>query len=340
MKMVNFVLFLLVASFAGAEDEFVPLFNGRDLSGWSNVACAPDTWTVTEDGMIHCSGVPTGTMITDRQYENFVLELEWRHLKPGGNAGVFVWAESLSAKGTPFLRGIEVQVLDHAYGKSDWFTTHGDVFPIHGSTMEPFPPSKGQRSFPSEERGKGSPEWNHYRITCKDGVLWLAVNGKDVSGGKNCNYRKGYIALESEGGIVDYRNIRIKELPSSDAKPEETAPLNEGFTAIYTGTNLDGWNAKGEWKASDWILKCGGGELTTVKELGDCEVVFDFKLPKEGEVEGGILFGGLAKDAVKLSDQPRGKWGRVRMKLEGKSTFGLWVEGGAAEFANVFVREL
>ena len=40
----------------------------------------------------------------------------------------------------------------------------------------------------------------------------MTVNGKEVSGGKECNFREGYIALESEGGVVDYRNIRIKSL--------------------------------------------------------------------------------------------------------------------------------
>ncbi|MFN7545474.1 MAG: DUF1080 domain-containing protein [Acidobacteriota bacterium] len=72
-----------------AEPRFKPLFNGRDLRGWVNVNCAPETFTV-RDGMIHCDGIPTGALRTQRQYENFVLELEWRHLKPGGNAGVFV----------------------------------------------------------------------------------------------------------------------------------------------------------------------------------------------------------------------------------------------------------
>jgi hypothetical protein len=65
--------------------------------------------------------------------------------------------------------------------------------------MKPFGRHRGDRSFPSEERSKGSPEWNHYRIVCTNGVLRLSVNGKEVSGGEDCNYRKGYLALESEG---------------------------------------------------------------------------------------------------------------------------------------------
>jgi len=191
-----------------ADPAFRPLFNGRDLRGWVNVNCAPETFTV-RDGMIHCDGVPTGALRTERQYENFILELEWRHLKAGGNAGVFIWSGPMPALGQPFLRAIEVQVLDHGYGKSDWFTTHGDIFPIHGSTMKPFSPSRGDRSFPKESRSLGAPDWNHYRIVATNGVIRLSVNGVEVSGGSACQWRRGYIALESEGGIVDPPRRRL-----------------------------------------------------------------------------------------------------------------------------------
>ena len=75
----------------GAGNEWTPLFNGRDLDGWINVNCAPNTFSV-RDGIIVSTGVPTGVMRTGKQYENFELELEWRHMKPEGNAGLFVWS--------------------------------------------------------------------------------------------------------------------------------------------------------------------------------------------------------------------------------------------------------
>ena len=199
---------------AAPNDGFRPLFNGHDLSGWVNVNCAPETWTV-RDGLIHCTGLPTGALRTTRQYENFILEVEWRHLSVGGNSGVFIWGSPVAAPGVPFLRGIEVQVLDHGYnasGKNEWYTTHGDVFPIHGASMKPFGRHNGMRSFPSSEHSKGSPEWNHYQIVGTNGVLRLSVNGTEVSGGADCDYRKGYLALESEGGPVEFRNLRIHVL--------------------------------------------------------------------------------------------------------------------------------
>ena len=68
---------------------------------------------------------------TARMFENFILELEWRHLDPQGNAGVFIWGDPLTATGQPFIRAIEVQVLDGR--KTDNYTSHGDVFAIHGA---------------------------------------------------------------------------------------------------------------------------------------------------------------------------------------------------------------
>jgi len=251
-------LLLSTALLHGAEEAFTPLFNGRDLTGWVNVNCAPETFT-PRDGMIHCDGIPTGALRTDRQYENFILELEWRHLKSGGNAGVFIWSGPLPAVGQPFLRAIEVQVLDHGYGKSDWFTTHGDIFPIHGSQMKPFSPSKGDRSFPKEFRSKGTNEWNHYRIVATNGVIRLSVNGAEVSGGTDCNWRKGYIALESEGGTVDWRNLRIREFPSTGATEAQSAPPAEPWDSLYDGRSLRGWRTnpgtEKVWKNSDWTVR-------------------------------------------------------------------------------------
>ena len=289
-RILPFVSALIAGSLDVWSQEMVNLCNGKDLSGWVNVNCAPETWSV-RDGVIHCTGKPTGALRTERQYENFVLELEWRHLKPGGNAGIFIWASPESARGQPFLRAIEVQVLDHAYGKSDWFTTHGDVFPIHGSRMKPHGRHRGMRSFPSEERSKASPEWNHYKIHCNDGVLRLEVNGKEVSGGRECHWRKGYVALESEGSPVEFRNIKLRELPSTHATEEESAPEALGFRNLYTGTDFRGWKvppgSEEHWRSRDWrIVYDGKSEaeeknLWTEESFKDFELTVDWKLSRE-----------------------------------------------------------
>ena len=359
--LLRFLAMLLLAGpLSAEEDGFTPLFNGKDLTGWVNVNCAPETWNVKE-GMIHCDGVPTGALRTVKQYENFVLELEWRHLKPGGNAGVFIWASPLSAPGVPFLRAVEVQVLDTAYGDNEGHTTHGDVFPIHGSTMNPFGRHNGQRAFPSESRSKPSPEWNHYRVTCQDGTVRLAVNGKEVTGGEQCNWRKGYLGLESEGGVVDWRNIKIKELPGAKATAEQSAPLADGSVSIYDGRSLKGWTLSKEpvpaWRAEDWELVTAGSEgtLTLDKKLNDFRLQFDVRTDgKEGKaplpvcINGKPLTGAatgkwtryvVTRSGAKLACNPEGVDGAFTAVEEGPVTISL-KSGTAVRVAGIYLKEL
>ena len=136
-------------------------------------------------------GKPIGELRTDRMYQNFIMEVEWRHMKPRGNAGIFVWADDITARGQPFHRSIEVQVLENAYGNTRGYTTHGDIFPIHGAKMTPINGRGGSRAFPTENRSKPSPNWNHYRIVCNDGNISLAVNGKVVTQGREASPAQG-----------------------------------------------------------------------------------------------------------------------------------------------------
>ena len=135
-------------------------------------------------------------------------------------------------------------MLDHAFTDqakargepTDWFTTHGDVFPVRVK-MTPFPPlspvpntrivrkSFGQgefevvsretpgRSFPRKHLSKGHGEWNHYYIRAINGEVRLWVNGEEVAGGTDCDPSNGYICLESEGSPILFRQLRIRELP-------------------------------------------------------------------------------------------------------------------------------
>ncbi len=187
----------------------------------------PETWT-WKDGEAHCTGKPVGVIRSAKPYTNFELVAQWRHLKPGGNSGIFAWASEEALKGIkPGMLprgGIEVQILDHGFAeqyekrsgkKGDFFTTHGDVFPVGTSKMTPFPPTSpnGSRSFPSKQLSKGVGEWNHYYVRCINGEVRLWVNGEEVSGGTGCQPRTGYLCLESEGSPVEFKGLRIRELP-------------------------------------------------------------------------------------------------------------------------------
>ena len=213
------------------EPKFRDLFNGKDLTGWVNVNTNEDTWTV-RDGMIVCTGKPIGVMRTDRQYENFVLEIEWRHMEPGGNSGVFLWSDA-NPSGNRLPRGMEVQMLEldwvrqHRYANGTYppvAYVQGELFGAGGMTAIPANP-RGTRSKSLEHRCKGVGQWNKYTVVAVDGTVKLAINGRFVNSIRNASEKKGYICLESEGREIHMRNIRIMELPPGMADEKTTAPL-------------------------------------------------------------------------------------------------------------------
>ena len=242
MNRLTLALLLLAPSFAAAQtkdvDGYVPMWNGKDLTGWVNVNCHPSTFFVKND-MIVTTGHPTGFLRTDRQYENFVAEFDWMHQEKVnvGNSGFFVWADPIPAIGTGYTRGIEVQVLVNLTYKNKkgeiTASSHGDLFSIWGATCKPERPHPdgAERCLPDENRAKGGGEWNHYKVTANDGTIRLEVNGKEVSAVHKCNPRKGYLALESEGAECWFKNLKIKELPSTNPKPNECARSGAGHWA-------------------------------------------------------------------------------------------------------------
>jgi hypothetical protein len=226
---------LVVAAVAQGQSVPVPqwrdLFNGKDLSGWVNVNTEPATWTV-RDGLLVCSGRPIGVMRSDRQYENFVLHIEWRHMEPGGNSGVFVWSDARPNPRSRLPNGVEVQMLELEWVKLNTREgrtppeayVHGELFGVNGVKTVPDNP-RGERSMSVENLCKGRGEWNTYTVVAVDGVIKLAVNGKFVNGISRSTQKKGYLCLESEGAEIHFRNIKILELPPGVTSPEQAAPL-------------------------------------------------------------------------------------------------------------------
>lgn len=300
MRLVRRTLLLVLACLpasalcAADEADFVPLFNGKDLTGWVPCNIGPETFTV-RDGLLVTSGTPVGTLRTAKMYENFIIEFEWRHLKSGGNSGLFLWADGLPVAGSAFSRGIEVQILDPGFnvpGKNEWYSTHGDLFAVNGAklTLAGRISPNGQRSFPQEERTKPSPEWNHYRVVANHGDISLSVNGKEVTVAKAASPRKGYLMLESEGSEAHFRNIRIQELPSTNPKPEEIANEADGFVPLFTGLDLRGWKVPegdhGHWKVVDEVIDYDAESesaardksLWSEREFGDFQLIVDWRI--------------------------------------------------------------
>jgi len=241
-KQAKLLMFVIVVLLCGnclvraAEiPKFRELFNGKDLSGWVNVNTARDTWSV-RDGLLVCTGKPIGVMRTEKQYENFVMHIEWRHMEAGGNSGTFIWSEGTVPAGRRLPKGMEVQMLE-----LDWVNqhkrkdgtlppiayVHGELFGAGGLKTVPDNP-RGSRSKSVENRCKGKGQWNTYVVVAVDGVVKLSVNGKFVNGVSKSAVKKGYICLESEGAEIHFRNIKIMELPPGITSAENTAPVVRG----------------------------------------------------------------------------------------------------------------
>jgi hypothetical protein len=207
------------------------LFNGRDLSGWVNVNTAEDTWSV-RDGMIICTGHPIGVMRSDRQYENFILDIEWMHLEPGGNSGVFIWSNATPPEGARLPNGVEVQMLELDWVKLNTKPgqepppvayVHGELFGVGGVQTVPDNP-RGTRSKSIENRCLPRGEWNRYVVVAVDGVVKLSVNGKFVNGVAKSTQKKGYLCLEAEGAEIHFRKVRLMELPPGVIDASQIAP--------------------------------------------------------------------------------------------------------------------
>lgn len=339
-----FVTLTLALSVGASAEPWKPLFNGKDLTGWVPVNVAPGTFTV-RDKMIVSTGIPTGVMRTEKMYENFVLEMDWKHIKKDGNAGLFVWADAITSPGVPFARAIEVQIIDGNDPGGNW-TGHGDLFSIHGAQCVPDRPHPGgwQRCLPSERRAKPAGQWNHYRVECRNGRLTLAVNGKVVSGVSKATPRKGYICLEAEGSECHFKNLRIQEMPSTGATPADTALEDEGFKSIYNGIDMTGWkqapNHVGHFTAKDWILNYDGGSgeenqgLFTTKSYKDFVLIVDWRLPqKPMERDGEVVLpnGDVARDE-------NGKIKRVKIQDAGDS--GILLRGSQKAEPNIWCQAI
>lgn len=207
---------------------FKKLFNGKDLTNFVDVNTSQDTWKV-EDGILKCTGWPIGVMRTEKQYENFILDVEWRFLEEGGNSGMFVWADGEAFEDRPFPTGMEVQMLDPEWAvinERPIEYVHGHLFPVMGleGTIPDNPSEIRGRSKALENRMNNTFQWNRYILVAVDGTLKLSVNGKFVNGIRSPKRKKGYICPEAEGAEIHFRKIDIMELPGSVITEEQIAP--------------------------------------------------------------------------------------------------------------------
>ncbi|MDO8834869.1 MAG: DUF1080 domain-containing protein [Vicinamibacterales bacterium] len=208
-----------VSAFAQASS--VPLFNGKDLGGWSHFLVDPkvpasDVWSV-RDGVLICKGEPLGYLQTNAEYTSFRLVVEWRwapgaaaRLGKAPNSGVL-----MRVNGDPKPKGIP-----RAYEAQLQAGSAGDLYGFWGMPLDGAADRRRQasghellgdmvgfRKTAEAEHAEG--EWNTCDITFDGASLTVLVNGTKVNDATGATVMPGRIALQSEGGEIHFRRVEL-----------------------------------------------------------------------------------------------------------------------------------
>jgi hypothetical protein len=224
-RLATLAVLLSLPSASGA-DEFRDLFDGKSLGGWVVEGPAKDKsgrpmWSVS-DGRIDCLGEGFGFLRYDRQeFSDFTLRVEYRFApkiegKPAGNSGLGIrtgrFDPARSRETRPSYAAFEVQLLDDA-GKPPSAHGTGSLYRYKSPTANPARPA---------------PEWNTIEVRCAGTKLTITLNGQTIletdqteladvttrpatAPAPKDKPRKGYVALQSHSGRVEFRKVQISE---------------------------------------------------------------------------------------------------------------------------------
>jgi hypothetical protein len=197
------------------DNGWVKLFNGKDLSGWTvfldpkKEADRTKVFTV-QDGILVCEGAPFGYLITDKEYENYILKVQWRWGKKvhgrGRNSGVFV---HVVGPDKIWPKAVEAQLMaDHA---GEFWLVDNFKLKVDAKRQD----AKNARHYyrMKDHVEKAIGEWNQYEITCKGDSIRVEINGQLVNEGTEAELSKGRILLQSEGAEIHFKDVVLKQLP-------------------------------------------------------------------------------------------------------------------------------
>lgn len=203
MALLLFVTSVTAEATPGKNDDFVPLFNGKNLDGWKTKG----NWIVEKDGTVTLVPRPGETgwerfdayIMTERTYKNFTLDLEFK-IEKEGNSGVFF---RVGDPLKPVSNGIEIQILD-TFGLEK--PGNHDCGGVIGTAA------------PSKNMAKPAGEWNRYIVTVLNNHLTVNLNGEQIidlrldESAMKDRPEEGHIGFQDEAKRIWYRNVKIKEL--------------------------------------------------------------------------------------------------------------------------------
>jgi hypothetical protein len=304
----------LFAATANAQPEagFTSLFDGHTLNGWKLVGKTGEGYGV-KSGVLYCAKGGGGKLMTEMEYGDFVFRFEFK-LEDGSNNGVGIRAP---LEGDAAYMGMEIQILEErAADRGKWGTLRPAQY--HGSIYDVVAAKKGALKPPGE--------WNTQEITAIGRRIKVAVNGQTITDADLNQVTdpeiirkhpglfrdRGHVGFLGHNDYVEFRNIRIKELPRQEK--DNTPP--EGFTALFNGQDLTGWkgllkgpndnpikraaltpeelsaaqqeadeNMREHWKVEngDIAFDGKGRSLCTVKDYADFELLVDWKITPRGD---------------------------------------------------------
>ena len=196
------------------------LFNGKDLSGWHVDVPEMDTNSasknpfIVRNGMLVSMGKPGGHLITDAEYKNYRLQVEYRFAGTPGNCGVLVHASTPRALYKMFPRSIEVQGM-HQNAGDFWCIVEDITVPDMEKRRGPkeqwgITEGKGRRIINLTDGSEKKPgEWNKMTIECVADTIKVWVNDDLVNYGYNATAQKGHIAVQAEGSEVEFRKLEL-----------------------------------------------------------------------------------------------------------------------------------
>lgn len=312
-------------------DGWALLFDGTTMNGWKDYNGSELTgpWSVV-DGTIYAEGKGSdgnGYIVTDKQYENFILSWDWK-ISKGGNSGMLYHVVERPQYTVPYVTGPEYQLIDDENypGKLEEWQKCGVDYAMY---------------LPDENKKKVKPygEWNNSKIVFDNGHVEYYLNGEKTlefeawtddwharkNSGKWANApeyglaKKGVICLQDHGNPAWFRNIKIKELPRKSTGKEEI---------LFNGKDLSGWEAYGKekWYVEDGLLVCESGEhqqygyLATRNYYDDYELNVEFKQDANGN--SGIFIRSFVEPEVKVNG-----W-QVEVAPPGCNTGGIYESYG------------
>jgi hypothetical protein len=215
---VTLILLVLISSLSAARPDekdipegFESLFNGKDLRGWKAYGGKTEVWGV-DKGLLFAAGPGGGWLLTDKEYADFELRLEYRWEKDGGNSGVALRAP---LTGDVHTSGLEVQLIDDAGYER-----------VHNYKLKPTQHTGSiyGEAAPTKLPGKGPGEWNKMRIIARGRRITVELNGETVNDANLDDYKahekehpgllreKGHLGVQSHDGRVEFRNLFVKPL--------------------------------------------------------------------------------------------------------------------------------